>query len=54
VTFTEANGKTTLMLRAGPIDATEEERRTYEGFFDSMQKGFGGTFDQLAEHLAKG
>lgn len=53
VTFTERDGKTTLTLRGGPIDPTDEERRTYEGFFDSMQQGFGGTFDQLDAYLAK-
>jgi uncharacterized protein YndB with AHSA1/START domain len=53
LTFTEEKGKTTVSLRGGPIDPTEAERRTYEGMFDSMQKGFGGTFDQLEEHLAR-
>ena len=53
MTLTDEGGKTTLMLRAGPINATEEERRTYAGMFDSMRQGFGGTFDQLAEYLGK-
>jgi uncharacterized protein YndB with AHSA1/START domain len=51
--LTEENGRTTVSLTGGPIDATEAERRTYEGMFDSMRHGFGGTFDQLAEHLAR-
>lgn len=53
VTFTEENGKTTVSLRGGPINPTPEERAFYEGMFDSMQQGFGGTFDQLDEYLAK-
>lgn len=53
LTLTEHEGKTTVHLRGGPIDATEEERNTFEAGFESMQKGFGGTFDQLAEYLAK-
>lgn len=53
VTFTEQDGRTTLTLRGGPVDPTEEERRTFLGMFDSMQQGFGGTFDQLADYLAR-
>lgn len=52
MTLTEKDGKTTLTLRGGPVNATEEERATFVGMFDSMQQGFGGTFDQLAEYLA--
>ena len=53
MTLTEHEGKTTLTLRGGPINATEEERKTFEGFREFMQKGFGGTFDQLDEYLVK-
>jgi uncharacterized protein YndB with AHSA1/START domain len=53
LTLTEENGKTTLTLRGGPINPTHEERANFEGMFDSMQQGFGGTFDQLDEYLAK-
>ena len=53
LTLAEESGKTTLMLRGGPINATEKELETYAGMFDSMRQGFTGTFDQLAEHLAK-
>ena len=52
LTLTEQDGKTTLTLRGGPINATEEERKTFAGMADSMRQGFGGTFDQLAEYLA--
>ena len=53
LTLVEGGGKTTLDLRGGPINATEEERKTFEEFFGSMEQGFGGTFDQLASYLAK-
>lgn len=53
LTLSENEGKTTLTLRGGPINATEEERQTFVEFFDSMKQGFGGTFDQLADYLAK-
>jgi uncharacterized protein YndB with AHSA1/START domain len=53
LTLSENEGKTTLTLRGGPVNATEEERKTYEARFESMKQGFAGTFDQLAEYLAK-
>jgi len=30
-----------------------EECKTFEAGFESMQKGWGGTFEQLGEYLAK-
>lgn len=53
MTLTESGGKTTLDLRGAPIDATEEERAVFDGHFASMRQGFGGTFDQLADYLAR-
>jgi len=53
VTLAERDGKTTLTLRATPLNATADERKTFVAGYESMQKGFGGTFDQLAEHLAQ-
>lgn len=52
LTLTEKDGKTTVTLRGGPINATEDEIKTFAGMHASMQQGFGGTFDQLAEFLA--
>lgn len=52
-TFAEHNGQTTLTLRGGPHNATVEEHAFYKGMFESMQQGFGGTFDQLDAYLAK-
>ena len=53
VTFTERAHRTTLRLQGHPINATEEEHRTFEDGRTSMQRGFTGTFDQLAAYLAK-
>jgi uncharacterized protein YndB with AHSA1/START domain len=53
LTLSENDGKTTLTLRGGPINATEEEHRTFEARFESIKQGFGGTFDQLADYLAR-
>jgi uncharacterized protein YndB with AHSA1/START domain len=52
MTLAERDGKTTLTLRGGPINSTEQERKVFQSFHESMQKGFGGTFDQLEEYLA--
>lgn len=51
LTLTEENGKTTLVLKGGPHNATDEERKTFEEGIGSMNQGFGGTFDQLDEYL---
>lgn len=32
--------------------ATDDERKTFEGGFDSMTQGFGGTWDRLAAYLS--
>jgi len=53
LTLTEAAGLTTVTMRGAPVNATPEERQTFEGHFPSLQQGFGGTFDQLAAYLAK-
>ena len=52
-TFTEQAGKTTITMRSVPINATEAECKTFEGAFASLEQGSKGTFDQLAEYLAK-
>ncbi|BAU28384.1 uncharacterized protein YndB with AHSA1/START domain [Aneurinibacillus soli] len=52
LTFTEQDGKTTLTMHGMPLSATDEELQTFESMHDNMQKGFAGTFDQLAEYLA--
>ncbi len=52
ITFTEHDGQTTVTLRAVPVNASEEESKTFAGMRESMQKGWTGTMDQLAAYLA--
>ncbi len=40
-------------MQGGPINATEAERKTFEDGRKSVQEGFKGTFDQLADYPAK-
>jgi len=50
--FEDLGGKTKITLRGIPINATDEERRTFVEGFASMQQGFTGTLDQLEVYLA--
>jgi uncharacterized protein YndB with AHSA1/START domain len=43
--------KTKVSVTWLPHDATEAERRTFDEGRDSMKQGWGGTLDQLADHL---
>lgn len=52
-TFAEQDGKTVLTTRTIAFNPTEEERRSFEAGFASMEQGFTGTFDQLDSYLAK-
>ncbi|HXI73519.1 MAG TPA: SRPBCC family protein [Verrucomicrobiae bacterium] len=52
-TFTEREGKTTIRLKWFPLDATAEELKTFDAMRGSFSQGWKGTFDQLAEFLAK-
>jgi uncharacterized protein YndB with AHSA1/START domain len=52
VNFIEQGERTAIALRARPHGASEAERAFFEGMFASLEQGFGGTFDQLTEHLA--
>lgn len=53
VTFTEQAGTTTVTLRAEPFGEIDGERRYFEELRPSLEQGYGGTFEQLAAHLAK-
>jgi uncharacterized protein YndB with AHSA1/START domain len=53
VIFVEKPGKTTITLTWIPLDATDDECKTFAEGMDSMQQGWGGTFDQLEEFLKK-
>ena len=54
VTFGDLpNGKTEVTLRWSPLDASEDELRTFDAARDSMHGGWGGSFDRLATHLGR-
>ena len=54
VTFTERDGRTTVTVNWLPLDATDDERKTFEAGRGSMNQGWGGTMEQLEAYLAKG
>ena len=51
ITFAEEGGKTKLALRWIPVNATEDERKTFNGGRESMKMGWTGTFDNLETYL---
>jgi uncharacterized protein YndB with AHSA1/START domain len=51
--FTEAAGKTTFTVNWSPLNATPDERATFDSGQDSMNQGWSGTMDELADCLAK-
>ena len=53
LTLAEHEGRTTLIIRCTPHNATEVERKTFEDGRPSMQQGWTGTLDQLATYLAQ-
>ena len=52
-TMIEENGRTTATVHWIPLNATEEERKTFDAAHEGMKQGWTGTFDQLAAYLAK-
>lgn len=53
ITFDERDGGTLVTVRWSPYDASEIERATFDAGHDSMRGGWTGTFENLAEYLAK-
>ena len=51
--FAERDGRTVFTTKWSPLEADETERATFAGGHQSMQQGWTGTLDQLAEYLAK-
>ena len=45
--------RTRLTIRWLPVYASDEERMTFVGSFESMRQGWGGTLDQLADYLSR-
>ena len=52
MTLSEQDGKTTLTVSGYPINATEEEQKTFADGRGSMKQGFTATLDQLDAYLA--
>jgi len=52
-TFAEEGGKTAVTVHWLPLNATEEERKTFDASHDGMRQGWTGAFDQLAEYLER-
>jgi len=48
----EQGGKTKLTIRWSPLNASEEEIRTFTSGMQGMQQGWTGTLDQLSSYLA--
>jgi uncharacterized protein YndB with AHSA1/START domain len=53
VTFSERAGTTTVALRAEPFGEVAEERGYFDELRPSLHEGYGGTFEQLTNYLAK-
>lgn len=53
VTFAERGGKTVVTIQSVSINATEEERKTFDSNHASMNQGWSGTMEQLETFLAK-
>jgi uncharacterized glyoxalase superfamily protein PhnB/uncharacterized protein YndB with AHSA1/START domain len=49
--FTEEAGRTTIVLKAYPVDASTEEESALRSIKTNMQEGFAATFNQLARYL---
>jgi uncharacterized protein YndB with AHSA1/START domain len=53
ITLGEKAGRTTVSVEWIPLNPTEAERKTFETSREAVQQGWTGTFDQLADHLAR-
>ncbi len=52
-TFVERQGKTKVIVNWSALNPTDSERNTFDTSHEGMTQGWTGTFDQLAEYLAK-
>jgi uncharacterized protein YndB with AHSA1/START domain len=53
VTFAEENSGTALTVRWAPLNPTEEEQKTFDSAHEGMNHGWGSSFEQLADYLAR-
>jgi len=53
LTLEEKDGKTTVTIKGGPINASAEQMAMFEQGKAGMEQGFEGTWSKLDEYLAK-
>jgi len=53
VEFRDVGGKTEVTVRWIPVNASEPEEKAFDAGRDSMNQGWGGTLDQLEDHVGK-
>lgn len=53
ISFAEEGAKTRVTVDWIPENASAEENAEFDAFHDSMRGGWTGTFEQLADYLAK-
>ncbi len=53
ITFDDVDGKTKITIRWSPLNASEAERKVFHDGMPGMEKGWGGTFEQLEAYLAE-
>ncbi len=50
-TFTEQDGKTTMIIKGHPVNASKDEETIFFSAFEGMNQGFKGTYDQFEEYI---
>lgn len=53
ITFAEDDGKTRLIVRWSPFEATDVERETFDAGHELMRHGWTGTLDKLTDYLSQ-
>jgi len=53
ITFEETGEGTQLSIHWSPLNATEEERKTFNAAMSGMHQGWTGSLDQLEQYLAE-
>ena len=52
-TLSDMGDKTKLTILWSPLNPTGEERKTFDSSHEGMKQGWTGTFEQLADYLAR-
>lgn len=52
MTLEEQDGVTTMTLQGGPVNASDEEMKAFNGMAPMVAQGFEGTFEQLDHYLS--